>query len=459
MARKSLTSYNPTSAIKVGLLALISIALLVFVLIWLRGRGISTGETFTVSFRDVDGLREGASVQMMGIRVGFVESVKAITRSGRYSVNVVFSMLPEAKVEIPRGSKLSIEQSGIVGDKFLEITPPQLQEVTLSTFDAQTEKVHAGIPVKFSYDDGYRTVGIVEKVEQNRDNTMIRHRLFYRINVPGALIPDNPVFELSMADTGEFFLLVVPQDPASADALLSRVFEPSAKFTIENPMRIKRFLEIQMESAEALKVTNDKVNQLLSEDTINTLNNTLKNTEVLTARATEVLDSAEKLFQTSSRDLERLVGTSEKLAEDLTVVSNNLNDVIGDKQLKQDVVSTVHSIEESSRALNAIINDPAVKETLAATRDTTKNASELMATLKTTAQDKQLQERLDNSLTLLNTSMNKLSTVLDNVETITGDEDDASLKATVADLRETSKNLKELSKKFSGRFTLFKLLF
>ncbi|MEB3287735.1 MAG: MlaD family protein [Vampirovibrionales bacterium] len=452
MARKSLTSYNPSSAIKVGLLTLVSIALLVFVLIWLRGRGLSTGDTFEVIFHDVDGMKEGASVQMMGIRVGFVDTVEPIIQNERYAVKVSFSLLPDMHVRIPKASKLSIEQSGIVGDKFLEITPQRLRDVTISTFDTQTPAVRVGMPVKFHYEEGYRLVGQVEKVEHLKDHNLVKHLLSYRLTQPGTVLPENPEYELTMLN-GQPILAIEPRE-----AISTKTIVPDAYFTVEDPMRLKEFLEIQMASAEALKLANDKLNQLLSDDTIDSVHNTLKNTEVMTARATEVLDSAEKLFQATSSDLERLVATSDRLAVNLTAVSNNLNDVIGDPQLKKDVVATVHSIERSSRALDEIINDPAVKETLAATRDTSKNAAELVKTLKTTAQDKELQQRLDKSLTLLNGSLEKLSTVLNNVDEITGDEDE-SLKAVVADLRETSKNLKDLSKKFSGHFTLFKLLF
>ncbi len=65
-----------SSTIKVGIMAVVSLSLLVFVLIWIRGRGIHTGEEYQVLFRDVDGMREGAPVQMMGIRVGFVDLIQ-----------------------------------------------------------------------------------------------------------------------------------------------------------------------------------------------------------------------------------------------------------------------------------------------------------------------------------------------------------------------------------------------
>ncbi len=449
----STSSRHRSSAVKVGLLTLVSIALLVFVLIWLRGRGLANGSTYNVLFRDVDGMREGAAVQMMGIRVGFVDGVNAVrTSENKYYVNVRFTVNQDAGIEIPQGSRLSIEQSGIIGEKFLEITPPQLRDVTLSTFK-QLKDIRAGIPVKFLYEEGYKVVGKVERVENYRDQNLFRYRLYYRITLPGAEMPEDPVFELTVDDNGQYFLRILPAQP-----LVVQAPDPNLQFTIENPLRIKRFLEIQMESANALKTTNDKINQLLSDETIDTLQNTMKNTEVLTAKATDVLDNANKLLSATQADLSRLVTVSEDLAANLSAVSANVNDVIGDPQLKKDMLATIRSLNESSAAMKDLLRDPALKETLAATRNTSQDAAELVAYLKSTAQDPALQSRLDRIVTQMNVSLDKLSVVLGQVEELTSDKDQ-NLKGILEDTRASAKNLREVTNKFNGRFTLFKLLF
>jgi uncharacterized protein YpiB (UPF0302 family) len=142
----------------------------------------------------------------------------------------------------------------------------------------------------------------------------------------------------------------------------------------------------------------------------------------------------------------------------VTLVSKNINDVIGNPQLKQDILSTVTSIQESSKALSEIARDPSLKETLTLTRDTSKSAAELVNTLKKTAEDKELQQRLDTSLTTLNESLAKLSVVLGNVEGLTNDKDE-TLKTILQDTRATTENLKTFSNKLNGRFLLFRLMF
>lgn len=449
----SVMSKQRISAVKVGFLTLLSISLLVFALIWLRGRGLTSGDHYEVLFRDVNGLRDGAAVQMMGIRVGFVDQVRPVIKHGRYYVGVVFTVNRDLGIKIPTGSRLSIEQSGIIGEQFVEITPPQLRDIILTTFKEPAKAIVSGIPVKFLYEEGYLQVGAVEKVEKYKDGNLIRHRLYYRITTPGAEMPEDPLFELTLDEANEYYLRVLPREP-----ILARRPDPNMQFTVENPLRMKRFLEIQMESAEALKTTNDKINQLMSDDTIASLHTTLKNTEVLTARATEVLESANVLFQTTRQDLNRLVGVSEQLAVNVTSVSENVNAIISDPALKSEMTSTVAALRESSLAMRDLLNDPALKETIYMSRDTSRHASELMAMLRQTTQDRDIPERMDRIVTQLDTSLERLNRVLGNVDALTSDQDQ-SVQGILEDTRATARNMRVLTDKFSGRFALFKLLF
>jgi ABC-type transporter Mla subunit MlaD len=309
------------------------------------------------------------------------------------------------------------------------------------------------IPVRFLYEQGYLDVGQVERVEPFKDENIFHYKLSFRVTRPGAVMPEKPIYELALDNKKQYYLRVLPQDPVVVEAP-----DKDLIFTIENPLRMKRFLEIQLASAEALKITNEKVNQLLSDDTIATLNSTLKNTEQLTARATEVLDTANTLFQTSSRELDQLVVASNELAKNVTSVTNNVNDVIGNPQLKSDLISTVNSIQQSTKALSEVVRDPSLRETLTLTRDTSKSAAELVQVLKKTAQDKELQTRLDSSLTLLNSSLGRLSSVLANVDGLTNDKD-KTLHSILKETKDTTENLKSFSQKLNGHFLLFRLMF
>ncbi len=426
------------AAVKVGLLTVISLMMLIGLLVWLQGRGLQEGMSYIVRFNDVDGLREGAPVQLMGIRVGFVQDVHPMKVGGKYYVQVGFS-LNDTLVAVPRGSTIAIEQSGIIGEKFLEITPPPLRTVTLK---GQPPK--PGIPVRFVYEGGQETVGTVEAVEPLGTD---RVKIGYRIARPGVVIPENALFELK-ANT----LLILPPEPMMAP-------DKDLIFTVENPLRIKEFLAIQLESAEALRVTNTKINQLLSDDTLDTLRSTLKNTETLTARASATLEDARVLFQTTSKDLEQLVASADLLSENINLVANNLNAVIGNPEVQADVKQSIASLKTSTQSLETLLQDPALKETLQASRDTSVSAKELVTTLKQTVDNPELQQRLDRSLTLMNQSLTELDAVLGNVKTLTQKESDPSLQAVLSNTQEATENLRRFSEKLKGRFVLFKLMF
>lgn len=450
----STAAKQTTATVKVGVLTMLFIGLLIFSLIWLRGCGVNNGIKQTVVFRDVNGMREGSVVQMMGIRVGTVNKITPFEKDGRYYVSVTFQINKDANLSIPKGSRLSIEQSGLIGEQFLEITPPRWHEVTLTTFKEPANEIVDGMPVKFLYEKGFVTVGHVGHVEKTWDNNLVRYRLPYIITLPGAEMPDDPLFELTVDKGGQYYLRILPREPVVVQAPDSHLI-----YTVEEPLRFKRFLDIQMESAEALKVTNDKINELLSDETINSLHGTVKNTEVLTARASVVMENANLLFKSTREDLNSLVGASRELMKDMSEVSKNVNNLIGDPKLKRDVQDAITSLRSSSEALNALLRDPALKETITNTRDTSRNASQLMLTLRQTAQDQDLQNRMNRIVTQLDTSLTKLDTVMNNMNQLTDTGKNQEIQGILDDTREAARNMRGISRKLNGHFTLFKLLF
>jgi phospholipid/cholesterol/gamma-HCH transport system substrate-binding protein len=459
----SSASRQRTATVKVGVLTILGLALLAGVLIWLRGKGLAQGAHFEAYFDDVNGLREGAPIQMMGIRVGFVDEVLPRMISGtdpnthapiqKYRVQVKFTVQKDLPVGIPRASRLSIEQSGLIGEQFLEITPPRLREVTLVMVKPPTLPVAEKLPVKMTYDEGDVTIGKVENIREERDGNFVRYRLLYRVERPGTELPEDAVYELTRSPRWGDYLRIFPRDNQ-----LSKMPEGGQFFTVENPLRMKKFLDIQMESAEALKTTNDKLNELMSDETIATLKTTLKNTETLTARASTVMNSANNLFHTTEKDLSRLVGVSEQLAANVSSVSRNVNSLLGDSKLRGELNETAASFRDSSNALKNLLNDPALKTSINNAQTASSDAAQLMSTLRSTWGTPEAQQRLVRVTGDLDATLNQLNRVLNTLdESLDGK--DENLKGTLEDTREAAKNLRKLTDKFSGHFTLFKLLF
>lgn len=70
-------------------------------------------------FDSVSGLRLGAAVELAGVRIGTVDAVKVDPQ--RFEAVVEMAIDPEIK--LAKDSMASIRTAGIIGDKFIKITP------------------------------------------------------------------------------------------------------------------------------------------------------------------------------------------------------------------------------------------------------------------------------------------------------------------------------------------------
>ncbi len=108
-----------TTEAKVGAFTLVGIIAFAAVAILLSGvhLGGEKGYVLYAGFKQVIGVTPQSTVRLSGVPVG---SVKAIENDGN-GVTVTLAINEETK--IPRGSRVSIGSDGIMGDKFINITP------------------------------------------------------------------------------------------------------------------------------------------------------------------------------------------------------------------------------------------------------------------------------------------------------------------------------------------------
>ncbi len=84
--------------------------------------GAKKGYTIDAVFDSVAGLDAKAAVRMAGVKIGSVESIELYDSRAK----VVMRILPD--VHIMRGSRANIKTMGLMGEKFVEITPPERGE-------------------------------------------------------------------------------------------------------------------------------------------------------------------------------------------------------------------------------------------------------------------------------------------------------------------------------------------
>ncbi len=111
-----------------GLFVLIGL-LLLGVLVIQFGR---FGDRFTdhyplyIEFPNTDGIIKGSEIRLRGAKVGRVATQPELTL-GSASSSVKMEMRIRDNVKIPRDSVFQISSSGFIGDKFIDIQPPEIE--------------------------------------------------------------------------------------------------------------------------------------------------------------------------------------------------------------------------------------------------------------------------------------------------------------------------------------------
>lgn len=113
----------------VGLLILLAVGMFGGLVLWLRGynpRQQSYRATFT--FTNTLGMQEGTAVRFRGVRVGRVLAIRA----GSNQVEVLVE-INQPTLLIPSDSLITVNQSGLIGETTVDITPQRLMEVSTAS--------------------------------------------------------------------------------------------------------------------------------------------------------------------------------------------------------------------------------------------------------------------------------------------------------------------------------------
>lgn len=449
-----------SSSFKVGILALSAIIILLFTVLWVKGKAISSAERLTVNFKDVNGMRAGSGVQMMGVRIGQVEEIKPKINFADSYVEVKF-VITEPNVVIPKASEISIQQSGIIGEQFLEITPPRERVIYLPESD-KTKVLHAEDKVQMKLDGKFYDIGQIKKVEIVETNllpilikenikTKNSYKIKYIIDLPGLVAPEQIEGKIVNEDNVKK-LRLTPKD--NVEIPYPKTDSP---YTVIEPMRIADFLALQYRSAESLVETNERITLLLSDDVIGDLKQTAVNISDLSDKANITMAKAQELIDLSKVELEMLSDDANKLAERLMVLTDNINKIAGDAEFVANVANATKSFTRLSDNVSSLLEDETTKTTLRNIDITAKNIAELSSYVNDMSRDAKLKSYIKDSVVKLNTALDKAIITLDTVNYAT--EDEEQLKQTMEDINATSENLRKFSEKLNKRFLLFRLMF
>ena len=116
------------------------------------GEGVKTYYQVTVRFADASGLLKDSDVLLAGARIGHVSGGPRLVRDGP---GVMVPLRIYDYVKIPLGSMFTVGSSGLLGDRFVTVTPPKGQP--------------SGYIPKDSFIDGTRESGFDDLTRQGNE--------------------------------------------------------------------------------------------------------------------------------------------------------------------------------------------------------------------------------------------------------------------------------------------------
>jgi phospholipid/cholesterol/gamma-HCH transport system substrate-binding protein len=110
----------------VGLFVLVGLIAIAYMSVKLGNVQLFTDKYYPVhaNFSDISGLKANAPVQMFGVDIGYVKTISLDQEKGVARV----LMMVEKQVELTDDAIVSVKTNGLIGDKYLKISPGGLGE-------------------------------------------------------------------------------------------------------------------------------------------------------------------------------------------------------------------------------------------------------------------------------------------------------------------------------------------
>ena len=127
----------------VGLLILLGLGVFAGLVLWIRGLNLSNRTyKFVVNFPNVAGMQSGATVRYRGVSVGRITEVQAETNGVAATVEI-----SSADLLIPRNAIIEANQSGLIGETSIDITPQTVLSRDALSINPLSSKCNANLVI------------------------------------------------------------------------------------------------------------------------------------------------------------------------------------------------------------------------------------------------------------------------------------------------------------------------
>lgn len=150
-----------TSEIKVGIFASLAIILFISFIAYFRLSKLHMGNynIYTVTFSDLSGLSKKSDVKIAGVKVGWVDDI--YLQDGGHTVDIRLCVNPE--VQLRADAIAEIRQEGLLGTKFLDLNPGNINQPMLISGQNFYRKGHSSASME---DVIHKIRNVAENVEE-----------------------------------------------------------------------------------------------------------------------------------------------------------------------------------------------------------------------------------------------------------------------------------------------------
>lgn len=327
-----------STAFKVGLISLLGFITVMVGVISVWQLNPYSSYYMTAYFPHVGGLKAGASVELMGVKIGTVSDIKVDGNR----VKTVLSISRENKIQV--GSKFTVITTGLVGEKSVEIVP-----ILGSYYDVLGANKDDSIEsIKMKYE------ALLQKFRPDeKDKSQEALDRFNKINEAYNTLSN---FQARQQYNDKVFAYYKEGDEVKGDP-------PSSLDAI--------FTEAQGMMTSARKFIDDPVMRDNIQGTIATLAKTTKHMEALfkdvgevskgfgklTVEAETLLKQINQATKLTMPEIRQIVGSANRIAKNIDSLSRKVNQIAQDPEIIEQTKLSINNISEITDNLKSVSGD------------------------------------------------------------------------------------------------------
>jgi phospholipid/cholesterol/gamma-HCH transport system substrate-binding protein len=325
--------------------AIVIVAGLIFIVGDLSTWFKKPGYSLVAYFPSVTGLENRAAVRLAGVKIGYVREIKLAERKAQLNL----SIFPQ--FHVPRGSKAAMASLGLIGEKYIEITP---SEETI--FYAPGDTLEATAAVSFDQlgvlllSIGEEIKGVSQSLRQitGEDSQKNLHEILRNLNsftgeLDGFLAKNREGLQTGI------------QGASQAVQEFERTVGDVSK-SLEDTIRLVK--EIAQENRDSIKLNLEKIDEVLSEieQSVRLLKNTLEKIDRGEGTVGRLVQDPE-IYEEARETLDRVKQTVEPLRE-IRATGHFRGDYLAETQKVRGEFSAAFYLTPRSFLLGEIIDDP-----------------------------------------------------------------------------------------------------